>query len=439
MATAHFHRLKGNVQNAINYIMNKDKTLSHLIEAKNCNMFCAGIEWNLKNNNGKRKKSSIDDVIGYHFHLNFEANTVSPEQAFEITKEWIESYTKGDHDYVIATHIDHLDKGLVHTHVIVNPYCNKKGTHWNLYLRKALPEIRKLSDDICKKYGLKTLNQDIPSKNNNYYSWMMQEQGDNHKDIIKKAISNLVPQVKDYSEFKQYLIKLGFRIEDGTEDGNNRKGLRIMVPNGRKFIRCNNIIDDNGFSLSYKNIIEIINKNGIFVTKKNVKEFIEAKETQKDKIDNRNKFYEECKIKVPYKASIFNKLTPQEKMYFIKKQIISSLLNEIHETNIIISSIEQLAELKEIKIRLQININDVSKQLKYNEKQFETVIQQRMDGILEISDNEIDSYVNTRIVPYRKDKSVLQMKIKEISDRINKAETLVKNNKNNELAINKER
>ncbi len=419
MATIGVHAIKGNVQDAINYIIRKDKTSPVLCQAKNCNMYCAGIEWDMENTKcRRRKKSSRDDVTGYHFRQSFSPDSVSEEQAFEIAKEWIEKVTQGNHDYVIATH---SDTKHIHTHIIVNPRNNKTGKNINIFYKRDLPMFKQMSDEICKAHDLDVLEAIQNAGSLSYYEWMQRNKGDNHKDIIRKAIDTVIPKVKDYGEWKAYLTKLGFIIEDGSEQGNNRKGLRIKVPNSGKFIRSKNIGD--GYSL--EDVMSRIENNGVFVTTSEVKDFLGTDYNKKQLEDQRLNFYQESNIKTNFKENTYYQMTRYEKMVFAKNKDIEKMLKEIHEMNLVITGIKNMGALKESRLKLQNRIDEVVKQLRINEAKLEDIMSQQMEGTLNISELEMNEFIEERILPLREEKQNLKYEIAKLSEIINKAEAAI--------------
>lgn len=426
MATIGVHAIKGNVQDAINYIINEEKTESIVCESKNCNMYSAGIEWKLQTNRGKRRNVSIrDDVVGYHFRQSFAEGTVNLEEAFEITKEWIEKITQGNYDYVIATH---KDKKHIHTHVIVNPISNIDGKKMNIFYKKDVSVFKKISDDICLSHNLQVLDLDGKGISRSYYEWQMKNKGDSHKEIIRKAIDNVIPIVKDFNEFKGYLTKLGFTVEDGSEEGNNRKGLRIKVPNGKRFIRCNSILDDSSQAYTFEEIMTRIENNGVFITTKEVNNFLGSEYSKKQIQEKRAAFYEDSNIKLNFKETVYSNMSSFEKMLFAKKRNITKMLKEIHEMNIKNYGASRLGELKDQRSQLQDRINNVTKLLSENEASFKEMMQMRMDDILNISDGEVDEYLSDRILPLRQEKEVLKKEIAHLSEIINKTETAIRKN-----------
>lgn len=434
MATVRVHALKGNVQNAINYIIQKHKTKDYLCESNHSNMYCAGIEWKLRSENGKKRKTSvIDDVVGYHFQQSFKQGTVTEEEAFEISKEWIEQITQGKYDYVIATHVD---TAHIHTHIIVNPYRITDNKKLNIFYKQDLNLFKKLSDDICKEHGLEILEPVNVKYERTYYEWLTKNRGDNNKEIIKKTIDHIVPKVKDYDEFKRYMIKMGFTVEDGSEEGNNRQGLRIKVPSSKYFIRCNRILGQNNEpNYSYERIVERISNNGVYISSKDVTDFLQNDYTKKEIRDKRYSFYQDSNVQLSYEEMQYFKMSSYERMLYLKWKHIDKMFNEFHEMGELIYNIDHLDEMKLERKEMQDYLDDVSKQLRLNEKKYENMLEMRMEGILDMSDEQMQRFIDERILPLREQKQKLKKEISNRSEIINKTENEIRRHQDKKLEI----
>ena len=222
MATVRVWALHGNVQNAINYIINEDKTKDGIYECKGGTPSIAGIEWKASRDIVKETIPSTEDIVGFHFQQSFEVGSVSYEEAFEIGKKWIESITGGQHDYVMAVH---TDKPNPHVHFIVNPTNNVTGKQMQIYYKKDLPTFKEISDRICVEHGKEVL--DAPKgKGKTYYEWLMANQGDSLKTVIAKTLDTVIDKVQSYEDLKIYLTKLGYEIEDNLDEGGNISTLK---------------------------------------------------------------------------------------------------------------------------------------------------------------------------------------------------------------------
>ena len=104
----------------------------------------------------KRQYSDItgrqqeNDVIAYQIRQSFKPDEISPELANKIGYELGMRFTKVNHAFIVATHID---KAHIHNHIIFNSTsldCTKKFRDF-LGSGKA---VRKISDRLCLENSL---------------------------------------------------------------------------------------------------------------------------------------------------------------------------------------------------------------------------------------------------------------------------------------------
>lgn len=329
MATNRVWALHGNVQNAINYIVNEEKTNEGLTECKGGLIGSAGIEWKTRRYLKKETLPSSEEIVGFHFQMSFEEGSIEYEEAFEIGKEWIESITGGHHDYVMAVHTDTPN---AHVHFIVNPINNVTGNQMQIFYKRDLPIFKEISNRICVEHGKRVL-ENPKGKGRTYYEWLMANQGDTLKQVIAKTLDNVIDKVQSYDDLKTYLMKLGYEIEDGLDEGGNDSTLEaqsyfdeykfsahkslfvkeketedsyfVRIPNtkGKEYMKLSK---DNGewtsnqdvffSSISLSDQFDIFNKEGETISK------ISASEI-KNKWDNKNekkKGREGLRIKPPH-------------------------------------------------------------------------------------------------------------------------------------------
>ena len=73
-----------------------------------------------------RAVRGADDVIAYHVRQSFKPGEITPEEANRLGVEFAKRFTKGNHAFVVCTHID---KSHIHNHIIwsaVNTDCDRK-------------------------------------------------------------------------------------------------------------------------------------------------------------------------------------------------------------------------------------------------------------------------------------------------------------------------
>ena len=91
-----------------------------------------------------------DDVIAYHVRQSFCPGEITLEEANRLGVEFASRFTKGNHAFVVCTHID---KAHVHNHIIWSSvrleYDRKFRNFWG-----STKAVRRLNATICIENGL---------------------------------------------------------------------------------------------------------------------------------------------------------------------------------------------------------------------------------------------------------------------------------------------
>ena len=224
MATVRAWALHGNIQNAIDYVLQDSKTEKHLTYIKGATASTVGLKWKADRD---IEKQSVSDIVGFHFQQSFEAGSISLEEAMEIGKQWIEEILGDEYEYVLAVH---KDTNNVHTHFIVNPKNTVTGKQKRFLFKRDVPCFKDISDRICIEHG-KSVLEKTQGRGKTYYEWLKEKQGDSQKEIIMKTLDTLIPKVHDYQDLKKYLIKMGYEVEDNLdqEDASDQKEIESDV------------------------------------------------------------------------------------------------------------------------------------------------------------------------------------------------------------------
>ena len=94
------------------------------------------------------------EISHYHLIQSFSpGEEVTPELVHKIGLELAERICKGRFQYLVTTH---LDKAHLHNHIVINGISFIDGKHF-LNNKDRVKEIRKASDELCLKYGLKII------------------------------------------------------------------------------------------------------------------------------------------------------------------------------------------------------------------------------------------------------------------------------------------
>lgn len=194
-----------------NYAVNPDKTDGgELISSYECDPETADSEFLLskkeyRENTGRVQES---DVIAYQLRQSFKPGEVSAEEANKIGYELAMRFTKGNHAFIVATHID---RAHYHNHIIWNSTsldCTRKFRNfWG-----STEAIRRLSDMICIEHRLSVIEN--PQKHGKSYNkWLGDNAKLSNRDLLRVAIDvALEKKPKDFDAFFHLLKSSGYSV-----------------------------------------------------------------------------------------------------------------------------------------------------------------------------------------------------------------------------------
>ena len=223
MAVTKIKPVKSTLSKALDYIENPDKTDGKmLISSFGCSYETADIEF------GYTLSQALDKGSNLAFHLiqSFAPGEVDYEKAHEIGKQLADAVTKGQHEYVVTTHID---KGHIHNHVI---FCAVNFVDHHKYNsnKRSYYGIRNMSDKLCRENGLSVVVPGKGSKGKRYAEYQAEKTGTSWKGKLKIAVDALIPQVSSFEELLTRLQAAGYEIKPG-------KYVSCRAPGQERFTR----------------------------------------------------------------------------------------------------------------------------------------------------------------------------------------------------------
>ena len=229
MAVTKIKPVKSTLSKALDYIQNPDKTDGKmLVSSFGCSYETADIEFAFTLSQALDKGNNL----AHHLIQSFEPGEVDYEKAHEIGRQLADAVTKGQHEYVLTTHID---KGHIHNHII---FCAVNFVDHHKYVsnKRTYYGIRNISDRLCRENGLSVVVPEKGSKGKNYAAY--------HKEKSAKAklkiavdtliVDTLIPQVNSFEELLSRLQGLGYEIKRG-------KYVSCFVPGQERFTRLKTI------------------------------------------------------------------------------------------------------------------------------------------------------------------------------------------------------
>ena len=223
MAVTKIKPIKSTLSKALDYIENPDKTDGKmLVSSFGCSYETADIEFEYTLSQALQKGNNL----AFHLIQSFEPGEVDYQKAHEIGKQLADAVTKGQHEYVVTTHID---KGHIHNHII---FCAVNFVDHHKYNsnKRSYYGIRNMSDKLCRENGLSVVVPGKGSKGKSYAEYQAEKTGTSWKGKLKIAVDALIPQVSSFEELLTRLQAAGYEIKPG-------KYVSCRAPGQERFTR----------------------------------------------------------------------------------------------------------------------------------------------------------------------------------------------------------
>ena len=180
----------------------------------------------------KKRFHKTDKVQGFHLVQSFAEGEVSPELAHLIGVELAERLLRGRFEVVITTH---LNTSHFHNHLVWNSVSMEDGHKYHSNEQSYYMEIRKISDELCRKYGLSVIRTN-QKKGIHYAQWKAEKEG---KPTWRTAIrSDIRETVKASYSWTQFVKEMETR---GYVWRTDRKYLALKAPGMERYVRLRSL------------------------------------------------------------------------------------------------------------------------------------------------------------------------------------------------------
>jgi hypothetical protein len=215
------------------YALNPDKTAGgELVSAYQCNPQIVDAEFLL----AKRQYRTLtgrepkNDVIAYQVRQSFKPGEISPEEANRIGYEFAMRFLKGNHAFIVATHIDHAH---IHNHIIWNSTTLDYRHKFRDFRRSGMA-VRQLSDIICLEHGLSIVEN--PQRHGQSYDrWQGSRAKLSNREMLRLSIDQaLEKNPANMNELLELLQQTGYEIKRG-------KHIALRGPDQQRFMRLDSL------------------------------------------------------------------------------------------------------------------------------------------------------------------------------------------------------
>ena len=219
------------------YVENPEKTNGgDLVTAYHCNPSIADQEFLFSKRQyaaitGRERKDN--DVIAYHLRQSFKPGEITPELANKIGYDLAMSLTKGNHAFIVCTHVD---KHHIRSHIVFNSTAIDCTRKFRNFWRSSFT-VRRISDMLCLENGLSVIAEPKPSRGS-YGIWLGEGKSPTIRERLEQVIDTALGQgCKNFDSFLAAMKAAGLEIKRG-------KHLAFKIPNGKRFVRCDSLGDD---------------------------------------------------------------------------------------------------------------------------------------------------------------------------------------------------
>ena len=221
---------------SLHYITNPAKTRNgELISTYGCDPRTSHQEFHLTKQDYDKSigvAANKKDVLLYHMRISFKPGEITPEDATKLCHEMALRWTKGKHQFVVATHDD---KNHIHCHIMYNAVNIEADRKYKNFWFSSRA-LRRMSDIMCLENGLSVI-ENPKSSRGSYGDWLGSKKEPSSRELLEQLIDKILAQKP--TSFDDFIKMLEI---EGCEFKRSRRSVRL--PKTKGFLRLNGLGDD---------------------------------------------------------------------------------------------------------------------------------------------------------------------------------------------------
>lgn len=216
------------MRNVLAYVSKAEKTEvedKKYVTALNCSADTAYEEFNATKNLYHKNSGRLYYHLVQSFPSGYE---IAPELAHKIAVEFASKAFK-EYECIAATHID---REHIHSHIVFNSVSFEDGRKYHSD-KNTVQELMNLSDEICRKYGVQTLEKQKHKQSKDILSdreYRSAVKGESWKFQLMSTVTEVMKKAKSKKQFCFLMKQFGYGVR--WED--NRKYITYTCPSGQK-------------------------------------------------------------------------------------------------------------------------------------------------------------------------------------------------------------
>lgn len=218
----------------LDYDMNPEKTKGGLlVSAYQCQPDTAWQEFTVSKqiytSTTGRKRTPKKNVISYLIIQSFKPGEVTPEEANRLGYQLALEFTGGQHQFIVATHVD---RHHIHSHIEFNSTALDCAHKFNNY-KNSFQTIRAINDKLCREHGLSVIEKP-KEKGQHYAEWASKRRGISWKEHLRQTIDRVLPTASSYDDFLAAMRREGYEINTTR----NALSFRLAGEGQQRFTRA---------------------------------------------------------------------------------------------------------------------------------------------------------------------------------------------------------
>lgn len=211
----------------IAYALNPEKGTTRLFQSA-INLDSVETAWR-EMKDTKQRWGKADGIQGFHIVQSFKPGEIAPELAHRIGVEFVEKCFPG-FEAVVGTHLNHAH---IHNHIVLNSVSFLDGHKYHSSRQSYYTELREISDDLCRKYGLSVIpSNDIGRRRQTYAEWLAEREGrPTWCSAIRQDVDEAIARSLSFEQFIRLLREQGYEVKTGV------KYLAVRPPGKERFTR----------------------------------------------------------------------------------------------------------------------------------------------------------------------------------------------------------
>ena len=190
----------------------------------------------------KKSWDKIDGTQGYHYILSLPPDEHPDNETMRaLTEDFCRELLQDKYLFAYAIH---TDKGHLHSHIVFDSVSHVDGRMWKSGRYDWLARIQPITDSLCQKYRLRSLNfrpdKENERKSKYHAEWEAEKstpltvkKNVTWADVIRADVDTALSMSRTWSDFIRRLMDMHYDLKDGKHLSLRPEGKERFVRTGR--------------------------------------------------------------------------------------------------------------------------------------------------------------------------------------------------------------